>query len=218
MHTCWRHFLLFDSLVLSAAITAPALAQGACPPLISGLLPKNGGSVSGNYQAMGMMGKGWGVAKLPYEQRCPCLKKDKFRAQISIEVLHYEGDGVQLFKMQIDSVEQQTLQNAMQEYARKQPKPTPANRVKSARREAVPGGTLVYYEYVRQCPGDCIPDGSPPEDYAIPVITLQGVSHTESSSVVVKIEGDLPADLAKAAAQEVFANLKKARFGHPAPS
>lgn len=83
--------------------------------------------------------------------------------------------------------------------------------------EAVPCGTLVLYDYKRECSGDCVPDGSAPAAFAISVVRLLGVSHTESSSVVVGVEGDLPADLAKAAVQEVFANLKKARFAPQAP-
>ncbi len=200
------------ALAAAAALAVLASGKTACPPVVAALMPKSGGEVSGEYQAMGFMGKGWGVAKLPYEQRCPCLKNDKLRAQISVELLHYDAEGVELFKRQIDPVEKQTVQNAVEEFTRRQPKPTPANALKPTRTETVPGGTLVLYDYRRQCPGDCVPDGAGADAYAIAVTQLVGVSHTESSSVVVKVEGDIPADLAKAAVQEVFANLKKASF------
>ncbi|MEW5763391.1 MAG: hypothetical protein ACOYXN_05925 [Acidobacteriota bacterium] len=161
---------------------------------------------------MGFMGKGSGVAKLPFDQKCPCLKNDKLRAQISLEVLHYGDEGTEIFQMQIGAVEEQTIQNALNNFRSGQPKPTPKNDLHATRKETVQGGTVVLYDYKRDCPGDCVPDGADPAAYAVPVVHLVGVSHSASTSVVVKVDGDLPPDLAKAAVEEVFANLKKAAF------
>ena len=196
----------------AAALAVFSQGAGPCPPLIQSLMPKIGEKVEGYYQFMEIVGKGFGVAQVPYKQTCPCPYGDPYQGKVSVELLHYGGDGVQLFQMQIDSVEQQTLQNAVAEFTRRQPKPTAHNALHPTRTEAVPGGVVVLYDYKSQCLTDCMGEGYPEGDWAVPHVNLLGVSHTDSSSVVVEVEGAIPPELAKAMAEEVFGNLKKANF------
>lgn len=200
------------ALAALAGLAASARSGGACPKVIAGLMPKVGEKVSGDYQSMGFMGKGSGVAEIPYKPPCPCPTSDPYPARVSVELLHYDGDGIQLFQMQIDSVEQQWIQNTTSEFTRRQPKPTANNALHATRTEKVPGGTLVLYDYKSQCITDCKGAGYPPGDFVAPHVNLLGVSHTDSSSVVVKVEGGIPAEMAKSIAQEIFQNLKNARF------
>jgi hypothetical protein len=213
-----RHRLLvLMGLVVTAAVALAVLAKGAppCPPVIAGLMPKIGAEVAGDYQSMGITGKGFGVAKIPYKPPCPCPSSDPYPAKVSAELLHYEGEGVQLLQMQIEGVEQQWIQDTLAEFRRRQPAPTAHNALHATRTEKVPGGTLVLYDYKSQCLTDCKGEGYPEGDYVVPHVNLLGVSHTDSSSVVVTVEGAIPVDMAKSLAQEIFQNLKNAKFSAP---
>lgn len=200
-------------LGLSAGLGLMAQGGAASPAVVAALMPKSAEKVSGDFVRMGIMGKGQGVGKIPFDQKCQKCLDSRYRAQISVELLHYGDEGADLFRMQIGAVEEQTLENALQNFRRQQPKATPANHLNPTRKESLSGGSVVLYDFERACPLDCAPDGVDPSTYTIKVVHLVGVSHTDSSSVVVKVDGDLPVDLARAAVQEVFQNLQKARFG-----
>jgi hypothetical protein len=200
------------SLAVLAGLTAASQSRPECPKVIASLMPKAGEKVTGSYNAMGISAQGFGVAQIPYKPPCPCPTIDPYPAKVSVELLHYEGEGVQLLQMQIEGVEQQRIQNTMAEFTRRQPKSTEHNALHPTHTEKVAGGTLVLYDYRSQCITDCKGEGYPAGDYVVPHVNLLGVSHTDSSSVVVTVEGAIPVDMAKSLAQEIFQNLKNARF------
>lgn len=138
-------------------------------------MPKIGEKVTGSYNSRGMTAQGSGVANIPYEPPCPCPSSDPYPAKVGVELLHYEGEGTELFKMQIDSVEQPRIQNTTAEFTRRQPKPTAHNALHPTRTEKVPGGTVVLYDYKSQCMTDCKGEGYPEGEWAAPHVNLLGM-------------------------------------------
>lgn len=189
-----------------SARPAPAPGQPvACPPVIRALAPKAAVHVQGMYQGQSPMAMGGGTADLPFQH--PCLV-EKFPAKWSVEVQHYEGEAVQLLQMQVDGYEQQVIQNEVGEVKRKQRGGTSGN---PPRVERVGGGTVVISTQSRACPWGGVEDNrkQPPP---IPVVRLVGVAHTGSTRITLRIQGDMTAEAALAAAQETFENLAKLTF------
>jgi hypothetical protein len=178
-----------------------------CPAVIAALAPKGAVRVTGMYQGQGIVAMGGGRADLPFSY--PCLT-EKYPAKWSVELQHYEGEGVQLLQMQVAGYEQQVLQNEKDEIARKRRK-APATQGNPFRQEQVAGGTVILSTQTRRCPWGGVADNrvEPPP---IPMVRLVGVAHTASSRLTLKIEGDMSAEAALAAAKETFENLVKYPF------
>jgi len=205
----WRPGLLCVAWLGCATLSgAPPTATKAlpCPAVIAALAPKGAVRVTGMYQGQGIIAMGGGSADLPFSY--PCLT-EKFPAKWSIELQHYEGEGVQLLQMQVDGYEQQVIQNEKDEIGRKRRK-APAEGT-PFRLEKVAGGTVILSTQTRRCPWGGVADNrvEPPP---IPMVRLVGVAHTTSSRITLRIEGDMSADAALAAARETFENLAKYPF------
>jgi hypothetical protein len=202
-------FLLTAGLLVTGAHDLSAQGSASsCPPVLASLMPKNAVKVAGQYNSAGMIGMGFAAGNLPFEH--PCLAGDKYPGHISVEVQHYSGEGVTLFKMQIDAVEKQGLQNEKEEMERRRPRPgnnASLDKVSDLKEEKVPGGTLLYYDYYTDC--------SEGTKRSHPTVSLYGFVHNESTSITIKIDGFISAEVARAAALEVIANLPKADFGKP---
>jgi hypothetical protein len=188
---------------IAAAIAVPAAAQGkpACPAVIASILPKTGANPSGAYNAAGPMGMGSGAAQLAFDH--PCTKSEKYPARISIAVTYYGGEMAQMLQMQGDAANQQTLENAMGELREGKNQP---------RREKLSGGEIVYVTYETPCQPETIDTGGNRTYPPTPHVKLKGVALTANVRLEVDLEGKISWDLAKAAVQEVFDNLKKANF------
>ncbi len=194
--------LLRTAPLLLLLAGAAALAQTpSCPPVIAALLPKGAAKPSGSYQAQGIMGMGGGTARLRFAH--PCVT-EPHPARWSVELQHYEGEGVQLLRMQVDGYEQQVLQNERGQ-ARRRPAKTPV------REESLAGVRVILTERSRPCPAD-MPGVKNPAAVPIPMVRLVGVAHTESTRITLTIEGDLSAEAALAAARETFEQLAKLKF------
>jgi hypothetical protein len=192
------------ALAVALAVVPAGSQDGTkCPDIIASLLPKNGSIRGGAYNASGPMGLGSGSIDLPFEHPCP--HSGKYAARLSVAVTYYGGEMAVLLKMQGGSANQQTLQNATSELERTGHAP---------RREKLGGGEIVYITYETECPPNTIDTGKPQAHYPpVPHVTLKGVALTANVRLEVDLEGAISPDLAKAAIDEVFANLKKADFG-----
>jgi hypothetical protein len=123
---------------------------------------------------------------------------------MSVAVTYYGGEMAEMLKLQGDSANQQTLQNAWGELERTE---------QSLRREKLGGGEIVYITYETECPPNTIDTGKPAPHYPpVPHVKLKGVALTANVRMEVDLEGPISPDLAKAAVAEVFENLKKADF------
>lgn len=195
------------ALPLGLTAAPPPAKAPPCPAVIAALAPKGAVRVTGMYQGQGIVAMGGGSADLPFSY--PCLT-EKFPAKWSIELQHYEGEGVQLLQMQVAGYEQQVLQNEKDEIARKRRK-APAAQGNPFRLEQVAGGTVILSTQTRRCPWGGVADNrvEPPP---IPMVRLVGVAHTPSTRITLKIEGDMSAEAALAAAKETFENLAKYPF------
>lgn len=194
--------MCMGTLILRAQSPAP------CPPFLASLMPKGAVNVTGQYMAAGMVGIGAAAADLPFVHPC-ANQTTKYPGHIGVDVQHYKGDGVKLFKMQVDSVEKQTLQSERAEMERRLSdirKTSTLGKISDVKTETVPGGTLLYYDYYMDCP----PEG-PKGSY--PSVHLLGIAHTDSTKINIKIDGNMSAGAARAAALEVIANFGKADFG-----
>lgn len=197
----WMSAVIVGSAVLLWA--AGAGAQGSCPPWVASLVPSNGANTTCSYNASGDIGLGSTKADLPFDH--VCTRGDKYPARLTAEVQRQGGQAAKLFQMQIAAVEQQTIQNERSKFEKatrglsSNPQVENFSGVKT---EGVPGGTLLYYSYERDC--------SEGEKRSKPVVALMGVAHNASSSVKVEVNGYTTIDKAKAAASEVIANLMKA--------
>jgi hypothetical protein len=160
-------------------------------------MPKNAVKVAGQFNSAGMVGMGFVAGNLPFEH--PCLASDKYPGHISVEIQHYAGEGITLFKMQIDGVEKQGLQNEREEMERRRPKGC------ELKEEKVPGGTMLYWESYVDC--------SEGVKRSHPTVSLYSFVHNDSTSLTIKIDGFISAEVARAAALEVITNLPKADFG-----
>jgi hypothetical protein len=189
------------AIVAPGAITAVAQKSALCPPIIASLLPKNSSIRGGQYNASGPMGIGSGAADLPFDH--PCIKSEKYPARVSIAITYYSSEMAEILKMQGDAANEQTLMNAMDEFKRS--KRTP-------RREKLPGGEIVYVDFTTECPAEGAAGTGTASRPPIPNVKLKGVALTATVRMEITIEGKISTDLAKAAAAEVFDNLKKANF------
>jgi len=193
--------LILGALDLSAQGAAP------CPPVLASLMPKGAVNVTGQFTSAGIVGMGFAAADLPFDH--PCTKSDKYPGRIVVDVQHYQGEGVKLFKMQVDSVEKQTLENEREEMERRRPdirKTSTLDKISDVKTETVPGGTLLYYDYYTDCSEEGIKRSHPS-------VRLLGVAHTDSTKINIQIDGFISAEVARAAALEVIANFGKADFG-----
>jgi hypothetical protein len=197
--------------LLACASISLAQKPGGCPPVLASLMPKDAVKVAGRYNSAGMIGLGFAAGELPYDN--PCTNAvTKTPGHISVDVKHYDGEGVQLFKMQIDSVEAQMLQDKRAAFEKecaklRAAKPGPV-KMSGLKSESVAGGTLLYYDYYIDCS-----EGTPRSH---PDVQLLGVAHTESTGLTIEINGFISAEAAKAAAVEVLGNFRKADFGRAA--
>jgi hypothetical protein len=176
--------------------------------VIAALAPKGAVRTTGSYQGQGLMAMGGGTADLPFQH--PCLT-EKYPAKWSVELQHYEGEGVQLLQMQVAGYEQQVIENEKGEIERRRGKAGNTAQGDSIRVEQVAGGTVILSTWTRRCPWGGVADNRK-EPAPIPVVRLVGVAHTDSTRITVKIEGDMSAEAALAAARETFVNLARYRF------
>ncbi len=199
------------SFVWFFAILAAVIpqAQGRpCPPVLAGLLPGGAVHVSGQYNSAGMLGLGSAAADLPFDN--PCTNAvTKYPGHLTLDVKHYEGDGVALFKMQIDPEEAQRVQNGREEFekihAEVSGAASKAVRVSPIKMESASGGTVLYFDYDVDC--------SEGVKRSHPTVHLLAVAHSESTAINIEIDGFISAGAAKAAAVEVLSNFVKADFG-----
>jgi hypothetical protein len=109
-----KNFVLVFSFVSCAILLSGFLFPGrcaeTCSPVLASLMPKGAVKITGRYMSSGMIGMGSAAAWLPFEHPCS-NQTTKYPGHFMMDVQHYTGDGVNLLKMQVDSVEQQTLQN-----------------------------------------------------------------------------------------------------------
>jgi hypothetical protein len=177
-----------------------------CPAVITALLPKGAARATGSYQGQGIVAMGGGTARLAFAH--PCLS-ETHPARWSVEIQHYEGEGVQLLRMQVDGFEQQVLQNERSEAQRRLAKSRGGT--SPIREEALVGGRVILSAQSRPCPADQ-PNVKNPAAVPIPMVRLVGVAHTSSTRITLTIEGDLSPEAALAAARETFENLAKLTF------
>lgn len=179
-----------------------------CPAVIAALVPKGAVRATGRYQGQGIMALGGGTADLPFQY--PCLT-EKYPAKWRVEIQHYEGEGIQLLQMQVAGYEQQVIQNEKDEIERLRAKARAPAQGNPVRVEKVAGGTVVLSTQTRKCPWGGVADNRV-EPAPIPVVRLVGVAHTTSTRITLKIEGDMSAEAALAAAKETFENLARYKF------
>ena len=198
---------IWITALAAMSIARPALGQGSCPPALAGLMPKAAVKVSGHYTSAGIVGLGFAAGELPFENVC-VNQVTKTPGHVSVEVKHYEGEGVELFTMQIDGEEQQRLANARQEFEKAAGKlRVGVNGVDSVTpftAEAVPGGTLLSYGYWTDCS-----EGS---KRSKPTARLLAVAHNGDTAINVEINGFISVEAAKAAAVEILASFAKNGF------
>ncbi len=191
--------------ILEVVLLPCVMAGGPCPPGLARLMPKSAANVTGQYNSAGMIGMGFAAGDLPFENIC-ANQTTKFPGKVTFDIKHYEGDGVQLFKMQIDSEEQQRVLNKRQEFEKASAKlKAGQSRVDSViplKTETVPGGTIMYYGYWTDC--------SEGAKRSKPTAQLLGVAHNGDTAINIEISGFISVDAAKAAATEIIANFTKA--------
>jgi hypothetical protein len=203
------HRLLCLFSVVFILLVIASLAQGApqCPPVISSLMPANAVKVTCQYNSAGIVGMGFGAADLPFDNIC-ANQTTKFPGKITFDIKHYSGEGVQLFKMQIDSEEQQRADNKKAELEKKygdiKKNAAKLDSIVPLKTEKVPGGSITYFGYSADC--------SEGVKRSKPSAFLHGVGHNEDTAIDIEVEGNISADAAKAAASEVLANFSKADF------
>lgn len=206
----FRKQLLFG---LSAAclmgMVAASLAQGKpqCPATISSLMPKSAADVTGQYTPAGIIGIGYAVGKLPFENIC-INQVTKLPGKISFDIKHYSGEGVELFKMQIDGEEQQRVANRRSEFEKAcaglKKNIAKLDKFTDLTTEKVPGGSIMYYGYWSDC--------SEGEKRSKPSAFVHAVGHNSDTAINIEVEGNISTDAAKAAAMEVLANFAKTDF------
>ncbi len=196
-------------LLLSGILSTVALfSQGRpqCPPLIASLMPKSAVKVTCQYNATGFIGLGAAAADLPFSH--PCIQTTKYPGRITFDVKHYSGEGLELFRMQIDAEEQQRLANRKdeldKEHDRMRRSMKDLSLLRPVKSEAVPGGTLLYFEHFIDCTLGV--------KRVKPYVKLLGVGHKDGTAINIEIEGFIGYEAARAAAAEVLANFAKADF------
>jgi hypothetical protein len=200
--------LLFVSIgiPLSGPFSQSTAAEN-CPAVLAGLMPKGAVKVTGQYMPTEMISMGSAGADLPFANICS-NQTTRYPGHITLEVQHYTGDAVQMLRMQVDSVEQQTLQGKKAEFEKILKNVRGANSkavsVSELKTEKAGGGTIIYFDYYMDC--------SEGEKRSKPSARLAGVAHTVSSRITVNVDGFISAEAARAAAVEVLTNFGKARF------
>lgn len=196
---------LFVSILIP--LSTRAMAAESCPPVLAGLMPKGAVKVSGQYMPSEMISMGSASAYLPFTNICS-NQTTKYPGHLTLEVQHYAGDAVQMLRMQVDSVEQQTLQGKKTEFEQTikglQSPNSKALSVSGLKTEKIRGGTIIYFDYYIDC--------SEGEKRSKPSVELTGVAHTDSTRITLNIDGYISAEAARAAAVEVLTNFSKARF------
>jgi hypothetical protein len=195
-------------LTLMFCVLSGIMAQGeACPSVITSLMPKSATGVTGQYNSAGIVGMGFAAGKLPFENVC-VNQVTKFPGKISFDIKHYSGEGVELFKMQIDAEEQQRVQNRKAEfeksYAGLKTNIGKLDKLIDLTTEKVPGGSITYYGYWSDC--------SEGTKRSKPSAFLHAVGHNSDTAINIEVEGEISTDAAKAAAMEVLSNFAKADF------
>jgi hypothetical protein len=189
----------------SAAVLFPQV-RPQCPPLIASLMPKNAVKVSCQYNAAGFIGLGAAAADLPFNH--PCIQTTKYPGRITFDLKHYSGEGLELFRMQIDAEEQQRLANRKdeldKEHDRMRRSMKDLSLLRPVKTDKVPGGTLLYFEHFSDC--------SLGVKRVKPYIKLLAVGHVDGTAINIEIEGFIGSEAARAAAQEVLANFSRADF------
>ncbi len=190
----------------AAAVVLFSQGRPPCPPLIASLMPKNAVKVTGQYNAAGFIGLGAAAADLPFSH--PCIQTTKYPGRITFDVKHYSGEGLELFRMQIDAEEGQRLANRKEELDKEHDKMRRSMKdpslLRPVRTEPVTGGTLLYLEFFSDC--------SEGVKRVKPYVKLLGVGHKNGTAINIEIEGFISSVAAKAAAVEVLANFAKADF------
>lgn len=195
-------------LAIGACLAVSALAQGRpdCPPLIASLMPKSAAKTTCFYNAAGFIGLGGAAADLPFSH--PCITTTKYPGRITFDIKHYSGEGLELFRMQIDAEEQQRLDNRQEElekeHKQKRRSLKDPNLLRPVKSETVPGGRLLYLEHFVDC--------SLGVKRVMPYLKLLGVGHVDGTAINIEIEGFISSETATAAAREVLANFSKADF------
>lgn len=191
--TTHNAFVLF--IVSSLASISIVGGQGRCPPLLAGLMPSNAANVIGEYGRAGTLGIGGASAVLEFPP--PCNGGDKYPGRVSFDVKHYGGEAVKIFTMQIDIDEQQRLQDHRRDLERKRP------RTAKLMTEAVPGGTVIYFDFTRECT-----ETSGTESKA----SLVGVGHTQNTAIDIAVDGWMTGPAARAVAVEILGKFVRAKF------
>jgi hypothetical protein len=200
-------FLVASICIPFSGPLSKGMAAESCPQILAGLMPKNAVKVTGQYMPSDMISMGSASADLPFTNICS-NQTTKYPGHLTLEVQHYKGDAVQMLRMQVDSVEQQTLQGKKSEFEKilkgiRGPN-SKALSVSDLKTEKVSGGTIIYFDYYIDC--------SEGEKRSKPSTRLTGVAHTDSTRITLNIDGFISAEAARAAAVEVLTNFSKARF------
>ncbi len=208
-HPSSRTIALAGSLLVLSSTAALVLAQGSVPPIIASLFPR-GASIRDGYYRPGDAGMGNGSADVSYDN--PTCPRSRFSARIKVEVKHYGGETAILIKsaespygtIDRDTVQARFMTDATNELA--QTRLTP-------KRERVGIGEIVYVERMSECP----PEG--PATMAarvgpmiVPNVKLRGMAWAGNANLQVELDGSISPDRARAAVEEVFANLQRADF------
>ena len=192
---------------IAAAVVLFSQGRPSCPPLIASLMPKSAVKVSCQYNAAGFVGLGAAAADLPFSH--PCIQTTKYPGRITFDVKHYSGEGLELFRLQIDAEERQRLANRKDELDKEHDKMRRSMKDLSLLRpvkiESVPGGTLLYFEHFIDCTLGV--------KRVKPYLKLLGVGHKDGTAINIEIDGFIGSEAAKAAALEVLANFSQADFG-----
>ncbi len=209
-----KRLRLFLWVCLAVAFVVGPLAagKGSCPPLLAALLPEGVANAGGQYNSAGMVGIGFAAADLPFVNPC-ANQTTKYPGRISFDIKHYSGEGIELFKMQIDGEESQRLQNAMEEFKEAHAKLAAAPKtgafgglvsVSPLKTEKSSGGTIIYYDYYTDC--------SEGVKRSKPSARLMGAAHNENTAINIEVDGFISGEAAKAAASKVLANFAKTDF------
>jgi hypothetical protein len=202
----YRVFTTMSAVLILSALVL--LAQGGlCPPAISSLMPTSASGVKCQYNSAGSIGMGFAAGDLPFQNSC-ANEVTKFPGHISFVIKHYGGDSAKIFKMQIDSEEQQRVADKKAEFENMQKQvKVPASKLVSMnplKSESVMGGSLLYFDYYTDCTEGI--------KRSKPSVHLLAVAHNDSTAISIEIEGNMSAEAAKSAASEVLANFAKTDF------
>jgi hypothetical protein len=196
-------------LMLSSGILIASFAQNTpqTPPIIATLMPANAVHASGQYNSAGIAGMGFGAADLPFQNIC-ANQVTKFPGKIVFDIKHYSGDGLEIFKLQIDGEEQQRVAAKKAEFEKKRSKikvkSSGIDSVSPLKTESVTGGSIMYFDYYTDC--------SEGVKRSKPTVFLHGVGHNSSTAINIEVSGSMSAEAAKAAATEVLAKFARTDF------